>query len=324
MYQRKFLFEKDDEVVQPSRGEELIDIDFDDHNPQSQHSPQVDTTMPRGKLLSIEGIQYDFHVLDLKSQLRQYRNLSVFAPNHSTASLHHTEKIKRIMEEMREVKDSSTVVHAHYNNVGLDKLMREKYVRDYRNQKEASTLPTAGAILFTECLKRNIIPFAVKDFVHSKNYKVLYEKPERGGSDGEDKDKQMEGEEEEEGHEGATASTDSQFVGETKTDSLLSEYSSTNHIACAVENNEVVSIDLKNRGIGNERGLCLAEALKYCPALLVLNISGNRLNDRTLTTILIAVHAYTNCSSFDISDNAMEQNSLLALIQCIEVRKRRR
>lgn len=88
-----------------------------------------------------------------------------------------------------------------------------------------------------------------------------------------------------------------------------------------IENEQVISINLNNRGIGNERGICLSAALAYCPHLCVIQLSNNRLTDRCINMILKAVFNITYCEELDISSNSLGDRSTKCLAQYLQVRR---
>eukprot|EP00597_Dinobryon_sp_UTEXLB2267_P012041 CAMPEP_0170107348 /NCGR_PEP_ID=MMETSP0020_2-20130122/5922_1 /TAXON_ID=98059 /ORGANISM="Dinobryon sp., Strain UTEXLB2267" /LENGTH=1638 /DNA_ID=CAMNT_0010331861 /DNA_START=21 /DNA_END=4934 /DNA_ORIENTATION=+ len=297
------LFENYDALFEPEKPcDDSLSIEMETEAPIDMSNGE--RRRSKQKLITIDGLQYDFHTFNLKHQLRQYRNLSIFSHPGSPAKAVHTEKMKRITEQLRETKESQSLVHTHFHSVKLDKLMREKYSKDFLNTKNGPPPASADAILFVECMKNFIVPFRIKEFIHSSNYKVLFE------------DKRIDEDLESHSKESSTVADSIHEEDDSKSIQSLS-YDDRN-VACAIENNEVVAIDLMNRGIGCEKGLCLAESMKYCTSLLTINISGNRLNDRTLAAILQAIYQHTNCTSFDLSDNTMGPNSMEALLSCIE------
>lgn len=88
-----------------------------------------------------------------------------------------------------------------------------------------------------------------------------------------------------------------------------------------IENEQIHSINLNNKGIGDERGICLSSALSYCPHLCVIKLSNNRLGDRALSMILNAVFNITYCEELDISSNTVGDISTKCLSAYLQVRK---
>lgn len=86
-----------------------------------------------------------------------------------------------------------------------------------------------------------------------------------------------------------------------------------------IENEQIYSINLNNKGIGNERGICLSSALSYCPHLCVIKLSNNRLTDRSLSMILNAIFNITYCEELDISCNAVGDISTKCLAAYLQV-----
>ena len=251
--------------------------------------------------VSIDGMRYDFHTFDLRSELRQYRSMSTFASPQSAAKMAHIEKIKNIAEQLRETKDMSAIM-SNVPSAQLDNSLRKMYTSNYYNHMGDPLLESADSILFVECLKKQVVPFQIKDFVHSSNYKILFESKKKPllAEDSDTRDSSV---------------NESQGAD----DSVVEDDDDEEKVACAVENNQVISIDIGNKGIANGRGACLAESLKYCRSLLSINVSGNRLGDQTLSAILNALCLSTKCINFDISNNGFGSNSLKALVSCIKV-----
>lgn len=86
-----------------------------------------------------------------------------------------------------------------------------------------------------------------------------------------------------------------------------------------IENEQIYSINLNNKGIGDERGICLSAALSYCPHLCVIKLANNRLNDRALSMVLNAVFNITYCEELDISSNAVGDISTKCLAGYLQV-----
>ena len=76
-----------------------------------------------------------------------------------------------------------------------------------------------------------------------------------------------------------------------------------------VENN-IVSIDLHNFGLGDEKGLIFAKALSLCPNIHSLTVSGNRLTDVSMIPILSAVLTSLQVTYLDISNNKLDSGSV--------------
>lgn len=86
-----------------------------------------------------------------------------------------------------------------------------------------------------------------------------------------------------------------------------------------IENEQIYSINLNNKGIGDERGICLSAALSYCPHLCVIKLANNRMNDRALSMVLNAVFNITYCEELDVSSNAVGDISTKCLAGYLQV-----
>ena len=85
-----------------------------------------------------------------------------------------------------------------------------------------------------------------------------------------------------------------------------------------VQNSRILSLDLSNRGIGPDRGQCLAVALQYCPHLQILKLKNNRLNDITLSVILQAAFGFAQLQYLDFSENDAHRQTSAVLCNYIE------
>ena len=266
------------------------------------------------KSIGNDGGKYDFFAFDLKAQLRQYRSMSVYANPNSPERMASMDRMVQIADQLRGVREESSDLD-NAEHAKLMSLLQKTHISDYyrhntkatAESKYKSTLESASSTLFIECLRKQIVPFTVRDFVHSSNYKLLFNSTNFSNS--QDDGSSLNGYQ--------LVEEESQSVEEDEDADEKNDLS----IVCSVENFKVVSIDIRNKSIGNGRGLCLAEALKHCQALLTINISGNRLSDSTLAAILTAVYDHTMCVTFDVSDNEFGGKSLDSLLKCITVRQ---
>eukprot|EP01036_Dinobryon_divergens_P027035 gene27035-35744_t len=302
------LFVNNDAMFQTAENANDDSFDFDGDSDVKIILPSKDKGF---KSIGKDGEKYNFFAFDLKAQLRQYRSMSVYANPNSPERMANMDRMVQIADQLRGIKDeASDAEHAK-----LMSLMQKTHISDYYRHntkasaevKYKSTLESASSILFIECLRKQIVPFTVRDFVHSSNYKLLFDSTKLSNAE----DFQSNG----------TSSLNGYQLIEEESQSVVEEEDADekndHSVVCSVENFKVVSIDIRNKGIGNGRGLCLAESLKHCQALLTINISGNRLSDSTLAAILTAVYDHTMCMTFDVSDNEFGGKSLDSLLKCI-------
>ena len=275
----------------------------------------------KNKSSSEDGGKCDFFAFDLKAQLRQYRSMSVYANPNSPERIASMDRMIEIAGQLRGVKEEASDFE-NAEHAKLVSLMQKTHVSNYYRHNVTSTVESkyksssesASSILFIECLRKQIVPFTVRDFVHSSNYKLLFKSTAQlsNAEDMESEGSSLNGYQLIEEDSKSVEEEDIEEDGDEKHD---------RDVICSVENFKVVTIDIRNKGIGNGRGLCLAEALKHCESLLNINISGNRLSDSTLAAILTAMYEHTHCITFDISHNEFGGNSLKALLKCITVWK---
>eukprot|EP01041_Mallomonas_annulata_P005786 gene5786-11688_t len=79
-------------------------------------------------------------------------------------------------------------------------------------------------------------------------------------------------------------------------------------------------IDVHDMGLGDEKGLCLAGTLSACPDVTTVNISGNRLTDKSVQPILEQLLKYVHCTSLDLSANKMDSLSIQMLNESLKDR----
>lgn len=77
--------------------------------------------------------------------------------------------------------------------------------------------------------------------------------------------------------------------------------------------NKVTKIDLRNQGLGDEKALCLAAALCYCPNITTIDISGNRLTEVSLNPLLMTINDYMKCSVINLSECKVDDVSISLL-----------
>ena len=119
----------------------------------------------------------------------------------------------------------------------------------------------------------------------------------------------------------------SSFVDENNSDNSDEEHSKTleSISTCRVDDymqvkdSSVISLELSHRGIGNERALCLVQALNLCPNLVHIDLTDNRLNDATLFKLLAGLFQHTVLLKLNVSENSMGAISTQLLGRYIQV-----
>lgn len=99
----------------------------------------------------------------------------------------------------------------------------------------------------------------------------------------------------------------------TKSKQLNIEYGILSNIE--IENDHILSIDIHDFSIGDEKGLIFSKALVLCPYIRQLNIAGNRLTDVSMMPLLSAVFSSLQCVSLNISNNKLDSDSIEVLKQ---------
>jgi hypothetical protein len=138
-------------------------------------------------------------------------------------------------------------------------------------------------ILFLECARRNVIPFVARDLTLSSS-----------GS------KHM-------------------HISHLNLIADMNNSQSDDESSVGLYENNIISINLANKGIGNDKGVCLSMALQYCPELVSIDISDNRLTGNSLASILTSVVANTRCQHINISDNVANDKSVGILSEILMV-----
>eukprot|EP01031_Cornospumella_fuschlensis_P030523 gene30523-36887_t len=175
-----------------------------------------------------------------------------------------------------------------------------------RMKQEKPNAISADYVLFMECMKKNILPHATGKLdihtVHTMNTKPA-------GQD-----------------EAMLADTKIVTIADLKLGSLEDDDSddasqqsvlSYKDELVTVEHSAIIELSLGYRGLGPDRGICLSEALAYCPALQRINLCSNRLNDFACVRILTALFAHTACTELDISENELGSLSMSTLVSNI-------
>ena len=69
-------------------------------------------------------------------------------------------------------------------------------------------------------------------------------------------------------------------------------------------------MNLSNAGIGDDKGLCLAEAIERSPHLMTIDLTNNRLTDTSLTPIMKALVKRNNITNLNLSDNKIDSDTV--------------
>lgn len=101
---------------------------------------------------------------------------------------------------------------------------------------------------------------------------------------------------------------------------ILKTSSSAGCVDAPVETGfEITTLDVKNKGLGDEKAICIAAALPFCRQLSSLNLAGNRLTDKSIKPILTAMLENLRVTSLDVSDNKMDSESIDVLkANCVD------
>jgi hypothetical protein len=85
-----------------------------------------------------------------------------------------------------------------------------------------------------------------------------------------------------------------------------------------IANQQLVSINVNNKGLGDARACCLAAALSACPNLTSLGLAGNRLTDVSIDPLLKALFSVNKIMYLDMSDNKLDSKAI-SVFQVLEV-----
>ena len=258
--------------------------------------------------------------------------------SRSQSNLHHASNDKKVAKP--EGDDVRELFHNATMNNSIDTFVKRKYAASRVNLGLGINSP--DIILFRECLKKNVLPpgslelewksadlslhpgssydhhasvqhlaqisssLLGKTSVHTANSLDATHNQSVVSAD-----HTMDGFALHENHsinEGNQHVSANQSIGSLDSSDIL-----------GIENEQIHSINLNNKGIGDERGICLSSALSYCPHLCVIKLSNNRLNDRALSMILNAVFNITYCEELDISSNSVGDISTKCLSSYLQV-----
>jgi hypothetical protein len=158
-------------------------------------------------------------------------------------------------------------------------------------------------LLFLDCLKMNILPTLKSGGLHVMNEDLMKDIHEIH----EELDKTLK---------------PSYSNGRKKRDLLLIEnhFPASNLLLVKIppvllKNNYIVSLDLTNHSIGNDKGIILSDLFAYCPSLEIIKLSNNRFTDSCLFRIIKAIFQHTVCRYLDISYNVVEKSTALLLCE---------
>ena len=159
---------------------------------------------------------------------------------------------------------------------------------------------TPMAAMKRESVRRRVIPFSIKELVSSA---VRMEGNRR------EKDKDLK-RKRAEARARADALTDEMRLMAMEDPAYVSAvYDEESSVAYGDEN-DIVSINVADYGLGDEKVACLAEAIKLCPNITYLNIQGNRLTDESCGPILKAVLHVGTVKTLVLSDNKLDAKSI--------------
>lgn len=239
-----------------------------------------------------------------------------------------------ISEASRRVNDQelNELFHNATTNNSIDTFVKRKYVSMRTNVSLGMNSP--DIILFKECLKMNVLPPGSLELQRSSELApgagydpsastrqlalmtstVLGRASLASGSliEGDVHHNQLSIPE-----EGSLEPVDPAVLQHRSSAHSIGSIDSADIIG--VENEQIISINLSHRGIGNDRGICLSAALAYCPHLMVIRLANNRLTDRSLSMIFKAVFNISYCEELDVSHNSIGDLSTACLEQYLAV-----
>jgi hypothetical protein len=159
---------------------------------------------------------------------------------------------------------------------------------------------TPNAAMKRESVRRGIIPFSIKELVASA---VKMEKDQRErGRDAQKKRNVLKLPE---------AELTEKMCCEELEDSRVQYEADDDESAVSFnEHNDIVSINVADYGLGDDKAACLAEAIKLCPNITYLNIQGNRLTDDACEPILKAVLQVGTVRTLVLSNNKLDAKSI--------------
>jgi Leucine-rich repeat (LRR) protein len=252
---------------------------------------------------------------------------------HNTKYRAEGEPIRpHVVEASRKPDDLEVtdLFHGATTNNSIDTFVKRKYVSMRKNMNLGMNSP--DIILFKECLRMNVLPPGSLDMQKSSDMDLnnSYDPSvstrqlalitstllgKANADTGSIADVGMQSH--------ISFPDDGTAHGQHESHAPLSSAQSIGSIdstdVIGVENEQIVSINLNNRSIGNERGICLSAALSYCPHLVVIRLSNNRLTDRSLSMILKAVFNISYCEELDVSCNGIGDLSTACLEQYLAV-----
>jgi hypothetical protein len=209
---------------------------------------------------------------------------------HRASNIVATSQKQRVLE--RQVRELGTIVNRRQTFLRVD--------------QERPNSITADYILFRECLRKNVLPNAAGKL----DVPGLTERKRH--ISGSTQESLL--------NEKGIASVEAiqSFDDDDELQSPHSIVSYRDDIV-AVEHSAVVLLNLSQQGLGPDRGICLSEALIYCPALMIVMLSNNRLHDFSAVRIVNALTTYTACTELDLSENELGILTVSSLADIIEV-----
>jgi hypothetical protein len=164
--------------------------------------------------------------------------------------------------------------------------------------KEVPKSISADYVLFMQCMRKNVLPFGAG---HFNNQDSIYS-----------------GDEDDVERKGIVTIKELEELADDISEDSGSTISFHNEVI-AIERSTVIELNLAHRGLGAERGVCLAEALAFCPSLSKVKLNNNRLNDLSLTQIISALFTHCCCTELDLSENEFGSSSVNCLADEIKV-----
>jgi len=158
---------------------------------------------------------------------------------------------------------------------------------------------TPNAAMKRESVRRGVIPFSIKELVSSAVR--MEEQLAAQGKRREERKKQQ---------KKALAEMTDEMRSMQEEDTMLTLFPEDDESVGYNTENDIVSINVADYGLGDAKAACLAEAIKLCPSITYLNIQGNRLTDDACEPILKAVLQVGTVKTLVLSNNKLDAKSI--------------